>query len=130
MNIRFILLSVGMGAAAILAPQSARAQSCGMECHTEYDCYEQVYACGTNADGTIMMCMRTVCEPVEVCVPKPCGARPLPDFQDLRDSLILPAPRVLPDDPRFPELEEFPELPELWDLPELPELREFPAFSR
>ena len=116
----FVLLSAGMGAAAILAPQSARAQSCGMECHTEYDCYEQVYACGTNSDGTIMMCMRTVCEPVEVCVPKPCGARPVPDFQDL-DSLILPAPRILPDDPRFPELLEFPELPEL---------REFPAFTR
>lgn len=119
---RILLL---VSAAVILAPQAARAQSCGMECHTEYDCYEQVYPCGTNADGTIMMCARTVCEPVEVCVPKPCGARPIPNLYDFRESLILP--RVLPDSPILPD---FPDFRDLTDFPELPELEGIPTFSR
>jgi len=121
----FALLGAGVSAALILGSQTARAQSCGMECHTEYSCGEEVYPCGTNADGTIMMCSRTVCRPVRVCVPKPCGARPVPDLQGFGESLILPRPlpRPLPDlliDPQFPELEFL----------ELPELRELPAFSR
>jgi hypothetical protein len=95
----FALLSVGVSVAGILGSQTVRAQSCGMDCRVEYDCYDVVYACGSNPDGTVMMCVREVCEPVDVCVPKPCGAQPDPDSPFVP---IFPDGPVLPIFPIFP----------------------------
>jgi hypothetical protein len=104
MKTAIALLSIVVPVSAVLPPLPAQAQTCGLECHVEFDCFEQAYPCGSNPDGTVMMCLQTVCEPYEVCEPKPCTAEPLPDGD----------PPELPEFPDFPELPDFPDFPPLF----------------
>lgn len=94
-----------IGAGAIVTSSSLVYAQSGLNCQTcriVEECYDVLYPCGTNEDGTVMMCMRVECEPVERCLPAPCPAEPNPE------------------DPGFPEGPDFPDLPDIPDFPPSP----------
>lgn len=77
---------IGMLIAASLAAGlswvMSAAADCVKNCHKErVNCRDVVYPCGTNSDGTIMMCAKEVCDWIEVCEPG-CTVIPAPDGPD------------------------------------------------
>jgi len=74
----FPALVAATGVVLTTAPR-AEADGCGLTCHLEYrNCRIEAEPCGSNPDGTVIMCPVEICDIVEVCVPKPCTARPDP----------------------------------------------------
>jgi hypothetical protein len=78
-------------AAAVMLAQTASAQDCVKECHDEIRCHIEAEPCGSNPDGTLMMCPKEVCRITKVCEwPPSCTTRPSNDPLDTIDTGTLP----------------------------------------
>jgi hypothetical protein len=88
--------------AALVAPSSSFAQQrCGREvCTTTFDCVEVPVVCGQNEDGTAIVCIEIVCDPITVCEQPPCTATPVPEILEEFDvPEDFPIPTFPPGDP-------------------------------
>jgi hypothetical protein len=73
--------------AVVMSAQTANAQDCIKVCHDEIRCEIKAEPCGSNPDGTLIMCPVEVCRIVEVCEwPPSCTTRPIDEIDGILDT--------------------------------------------